>query len=48
VIFILTSNEILNLVEPLINRLEVIEIPSYIDEEKIAIAKNYLLKDVLE
>ena len=28
--------------------LEVIEIPSYIDEEKIAIAKNYLLKDVLE
>ena len=47
-IFILTSNEILSLAEPLINRLEVIEIPSYIDEEKIEIAKNYLLKDVLE
>jgi len=48
VIFILTSNSMLNILEPLRNRLEVIEVNSYIDEEKLAIAKNYLIPKVLK
>lgn len=35
VIFILTANEILHMLEPLRNRLELIEIPAYIEEEKL-------------
>ena len=30
-IFILTANEVLNMLEPLRNRLEIIEIPAYIE-----------------
>lgn len=37
VIFILTANEILHMLEPLRNRLELLEIPAYIEEEKVAI-----------
>ena len=48
VVFILTSNEVVPLVDPLMNRLEVIEVPSYIDEEKLEIAKSYLLPQVLK
>ena len=36
------------MIEPLINRLEIIEVSSYIDEEKVKIAKDYLLRDVLK
>lgn len=32
VIFILTANDIVNMLEPLKNRLEVIEVPSYVEE----------------
>lgn len=35
VIFILTSNETLSMLEPLKNRLETIEIQAYIQEEKL-------------
>ena len=35
VIFILTANEVLHMLEPLRNRLEMIEIPAYIEEEKL-------------
>jgi Lon-like ATP-dependent protease len=48
VIFILTANQVLNMLEPLRNRLEIIEIPPYIETEKLNIAKNYLLPRVLE
>lgn len=43
VIFILTANDILQMLEPLRNRLEIIEIPPYIQQEKLEIAKNYLI-----
>jgi len=35
VIFILTANQILNMLEPLRNRLEIIEVPAYIEQEKV-------------
>ena len=35
VIFILTANEILHMLEPLKNRLEIIEVPEYIEQEKV-------------
>ena len=47
VIFILTANEIVHILEPLKNRLEIIAIPGYIEEEKLSIAQNYLLPQVL-
>lgn len=47
VIFILTANEIFHILEPLKNRLEIIAIPGYIEEEKMAIAKGYILPQVL-
>lgn len=37
VIFILTANEPLNMLEPLRNRLEIIEVPAYIEQEKVKI-----------
>ena len=36
VIFILTANQVLNMLEPLRNRLEIIEIPPYIMQEKVS------------
>ena len=47
VIFILTANEIFHILEPLKNRLEIISIPGYIEEEKLSIAQNYILPQVL-
>ena len=44
----MTSNDIFPLVDPLINRLEIIEVSSYIDEEKLKIAEEYLLPEVLK
>ena len=35
VVFILTANQILNMLEPLRNRLEIIEVPPYIEQEKV-------------
>ena len=48
VIFILTANDILHMLEPLRNRLEIIEIPPYIQQEKLEIAKNYLIPKLNE
>lgn len=48
VVFILTANQVLNMLEPLRNRLEIIEVPAYIEEEKLTIAKNYLVPAVLK
>ncbi|MEI9892556.1 MAG: endopeptidase La [Chthoniobacter sp.] len=44
VIFIATANYIGNVPPPLRDRMETIEIPGYTDREKLAIAKNYLLR----
>ncbi|KRX01904.1 Ribosomal protein S5 domain 2-type fold [Pseudocohnilembus persalinus] len=48
VIFILTANEVLHMLEPLKNRLELIELPAYIEEEKLQIGKKFLIPKVLE
>lgn len=48
VIFILTANEILHMLEPLRNRLELIELPAYIEEEKLQIGKNFLIPKVFD
>ncbi|MCJ7604381.1 MAG: response regulator, partial [Desulfobulbaceae bacterium] len=43
VMFIATSNDVGKLPGPLLDRLEVIEFPSYSDQEKLIIAKQYLV-----
>lgn len=43
VIFIATANNTNNISTAVLDRLELIQMPSYSDEEKIAIAKNYSL-----
>lgn len=44
VMFIMTANYPENIPDPLLDRMEVIEFPSYILQEKVAIAKNYIVK----
>ncbi len=43
VLFVATANNTNNISTAVMDRLEVIQMPSYTDEEKIAIAKNYIL-----
>lgn len=47
-LFIATANNTGNIATAVMDRLEVIEMPSYTDQEKIMIGKNYLLPRALE
>jgi ATP-dependent Lon protease len=48
VMFIGTANMLDNIPGPVRDRMEVIEMPGYIEDEKLAIAKRYLVKRQLE
>ena len=43
VIFICTSNSNKNMLGPLLDRIEIINVPAYLPVEKMNIAKNYLI-----
>ena len=45
-IFICTSNSVANMLAPLIDRIEVINVPAYLPIEKLNIAKQYLIPDL--
>jgi ATP-dependent Lon protease len=47
VIFVTTANNTTNISTAVMDRLEVIQMPSYTDKEKIIIAKNYILPRLL-
>jgi ATP-dependent Lon protease len=47
-IFILTANTVMQMLEPLKNRLEMIKVDSYIEEEKMEIANKYLLPEIID
>jgi len=42
-IFICTSNSVANMLGPLLDRIEVINVPAYLPIEKLNIGKQYLL-----
>jgi len=46
-LFLATCNNTRHIATAVLDRMEVIEMPSYTDEEKITIAKNYILPKVL-
>ena len=48
VLFIATSNNTKNISTAVLDRLEIIQMPSYSDDEKIQIAKSYLLPEILK
>ncbi len=48
VLFIATSNNTKDISTAVLDRLEIIQMPSYTDEEKITIAKNYMFPKVLK
>lgn len=47
VLFIATANDLSNIPAPLRDRLEIIELSSYTEQEKLMIAKNHLIKKQL-
>ncbi|GBE58979.1 ATP-dependent protease La family protein [Babesia ovata] len=48
VLFICTANAVDTIPAPLIDRMEIINIPGYLPEEKLQIAKNYLIPQTLK
>lgn len=48
VLFVATANNTNNISTAVMDRLEVIQMPSYTDEEKINIAKNYILPRLIQ
>lgn len=48
VLFIATSNNTANIATAVLDRLEPIQMPSYSDEEKIRIAKDYVMPELLK
>lgn len=48
VLFIATANDLSNIPGPLRDRLEIIELSSYTEQEKLMIAKNHLVKKQVE
>ena len=48
VLFVATANNTTNISTAVLDRLEIIQMPSYTDEEKITIGKSYMLPRVLE
>lgn len=47
VVFVTTANNTTNISTAVMDRLEIIQMPSYTDQEKITIAKNYILPRLL-
>lgn len=48
VLFVATANTTTNISTPVMDRLEPLQMPSYTDEDKIIIGRDYLLPDILE
>ncbi|ORM41876.1 putative protease [Babesia sp. Xinjiang] len=48
VLFICTANAVDTIPTPLVDRMEIINIPGYLPEEKLQIAKNYLIPQTLK
>lgn len=48
ILFVATANDISGISGPLRDRMEIIEVPGYIPEEKIEIARRHLLPKILE
>ncbi len=48
VLFIVTSNNTKDISTAVIDRLEIIQMPSYTDQEKIIIAKNYMFPKIIK